>query len=1245
MTERAVASSQAQSTEHSSVVRSPEYAPPGSSALRLQRSIGNRALGRFLQAKLRVGAPDDRYEHEADRVADLVMGLPHHGESEITAASGPLLQRCSCGGGCPSCAANEDSWVQRVAISPAPPDSLQRAATDMCSYKDEAATPEETKEEDAQEQVPGEDQVPAEEEERKAQETPVQPKRQSPVAALPDDIEERLNSTRGEGQPLPQATRHFMEYRFGHEFSHVRVHTGASAHRLNHDLNALAFTTGTHIYFGPGQFQPATRAGQHLLAHELTHVVQQGGGAGSGMVREKAGPSTISRRSKPETKWYYHHLVSGEYVHYRIERILRDNDEDRQLVTEAAIPGADRFSPALNKIGVADLYKSQPSRTVSGVKGFDPVESPRDIVAMNNPEAVGTQPAVTSSPTVSGKRDAAVRTWHGDFPQKIWLGEIKPLAASKVGAGLFQLDSYDQGYKAFVARIHQVSGGSTRASIDVGRLTFRLPTFLDFDNWATQHTLPDNRTTIKNRRLWAANIGNGLYVYFDLAKSATGPPPAWQTDQLRQMRELRADLGGGKHPRTDTMGPMVNGKFLPGGPELNARREAPQRKSRLIQRATKDRPDNYWPERGREWEEKRSKWGKGFRTTLKSSYKSYREKLQIEKKLGRTSRGAPAGEKAEVRDYKQLLFWSGLPGRFLGKVRFLMGTAWDKILGVFERMKEKMHVLRQKVGGTSEAGFLSTGWRKTLIKILVKAAKFVVVKFITESFNFFVECFHSAMDKVWAKIQGELTERFAEELCKARKFYDESKERLENEWGVSLKQIQELLELIQSAKHWVDIATGLIQAIRLGVQVISCLSPPALGCLWGLVAQFGIGTALDLLIGTQWFNDNIVSPTIGGLVRKYATPYYQRLINRALGENLKEYHCHIADENPKLGLAFNDGLKEGSSEIIAHRDNWQAQNQDAMLKDLQAVFEKGKGRAVSKAELLELAEYLKKSNKSPEELKKLLEGARDPLTGRLKFEAAQENVKAGELPQAPPGGEGEPKKRKIDYPKATKRNKQLQRSLGWDPVTFYKKPGVSADSEEFADAVYDTQEALHILADGILGEQTLLAFYDRNKLKPDAAYQAAVRVREDRKAARENAEREKAEKDKPKAKEGKASGDLVAIAVPKPPDGTTIRGDRFPDVLLSDPGWAGVPFGTTDPEFKEGETHAAGELVTLNVRFWIENQWVWFKGIPATFSYVSSFNGHRLLGAQTGEDFYFKLTPGASVVYYYRQGVHGMFLD
>src|SRR5690242_5460496 len=80
-----------------------------------------------------------------------------------------------------------------------------------------------------------------------------------------------------DGQPLDAATRAYMEPRFGHDFGSVRVHTDEQAAQAASDFQARAYTVGTDIVFGAEQYAPTTTAGQHLLAHELTHVVQQEG--------------------------------------------------------------------------------------------------------------------------------------------------------------------------------------------------------------------------------------------------------------------------------------------------------------------------------------------------------------------------------------------------------------------------------------------------------------------------------------------------------------------------------------------------------------------------------------------------------------------------------------------------------------------------------------------------------------------------------------------------------------------------------------------------------------------------------------------------------------------------------------------------------------------------------------------------------------------------------------------------------
>lgn len=95
-----------------------------------------------------------------------------------------------------------------------------------------------------------------------------------------------LDVLRSPGRPLDPTTRAFMEPRFGHDFSRVRVHSDAAAEQSAQDMNARAYTVGQHIAFGSGQFAPGTHEGQRLLAHELTHVVQQSGGAAVRVARQ-----------------------------------------------------------------------------------------------------------------------------------------------------------------------------------------------------------------------------------------------------------------------------------------------------------------------------------------------------------------------------------------------------------------------------------------------------------------------------------------------------------------------------------------------------------------------------------------------------------------------------------------------------------------------------------------------------------------------------------------------------------------------------------------------------------------------------------------------------------------------------------------------------------------------------------------------------------------------------------------------
>ncbi len=92
-----------------------------------------------------------------------------------------------------------------------------------------------------------------------------------------DAVTNQINSTKGSGSNMDSPTQSFMENRFGTDFSNVKIHTGDDAVQMSRELNAQAFTVGSDIYFNSGKYNPASDSGKHLLAHELTHTVQQGG--------------------------------------------------------------------------------------------------------------------------------------------------------------------------------------------------------------------------------------------------------------------------------------------------------------------------------------------------------------------------------------------------------------------------------------------------------------------------------------------------------------------------------------------------------------------------------------------------------------------------------------------------------------------------------------------------------------------------------------------------------------------------------------------------------------------------------------------------------------------------------------------------------------------------------------------------------------------------------------------------------
>jgi hypothetical protein len=113
------------------------------------------------------------------------------------------------------------------------------------------------------------------------------------LAQTPPGVASEIQGSLSGGRPLPQEVRRFMEPRFRADFAKVRIHADARSERLSSQLNAKAFTIGNHIFFGRGLFQPESNEGLELLAHELTHTIQQGS------VIQRSEAPQVTQRSEP----------------------------------------------------------------------------------------------------------------------------------------------------------------------------------------------------------------------------------------------------------------------------------------------------------------------------------------------------------------------------------------------------------------------------------------------------------------------------------------------------------------------------------------------------------------------------------------------------------------------------------------------------------------------------------------------------------------------------------------------------------------------------------------------------------------------------------------------------------------------------------------------------------------------------------------------------------------------------------
>lgn len=236
----------------------------------------------FVQTKLTIGPPMDKYEREAEAMADhVVQRLSENNDS----TEQPVLKNSTGIQQKPIFESKADPKIQTKSLNGR---SLYTTIIQpKCGEGEKLQKKEESSEEEELQMKPifesaaslhDEDSVQRDCAECGTKEETLQIKAEGTDALSASlSLESRVQSSKGSGSSLPEDTRSQMERAFGSDFSEVRVHTDSSAVQMNKDLGAQAFTHDSDVYFNAGKYDVSSRDGQRLLGHELTHVVQQGG--------------------------------------------------------------------------------------------------------------------------------------------------------------------------------------------------------------------------------------------------------------------------------------------------------------------------------------------------------------------------------------------------------------------------------------------------------------------------------------------------------------------------------------------------------------------------------------------------------------------------------------------------------------------------------------------------------------------------------------------------------------------------------------------------------------------------------------------------------------------------------------------------------------------------------------------------------------------------------------------------------
>jgi hypothetical protein len=693
-------------------------------------------------------------------------------------------------------------------------------------------------------------------------------------------VESRLASAETGGTAIGSRVRSSFESRFGRDFSSVRVHNDGSAHALSDELGALAFTHGRHVYFGRGQYDPSSPSGQHLLAHELTHVVQQSPSiqravadkeqTSSPSAQDRASGAVVQRRPyyfAPRAK------PTGTFIHSRVLPLFLPNNSD--LFIEAPIPGASSkiYNVEAGVTGRADFYKTPngPPRTIGiNWSGAEPTFLPRaDQLRFSGGRYYHDR---TAAPQGSRMTPRVRRL--GYAPGWVEIGDLKPAFSAESFLGGSQVSGYLAGVGNTANDVNQYVGANPNES-DTPRAAWK-PALAPLKGLhiPPEVTYPTGNFPVVPLALYDnvhmvneyTGLHGRLYVYADET------PGIYAYEWIPNNPE--SFTGGG---RIGTVIDRLNHDVIP---RITAPPEHVLRKAKPLTEPAAKRSRPIFLQRksftDAEWEKDYYQpWQTDAEQVLKDPKEvkaaTVASALVDVEERSHLNLGLPDALKAQGKGLDKIKHWNRWGGVY-GWLREKLDFVFVKFHKMSKWVKDKVQKLMKSSAAISFGSWVKAA-AQAIFKIFKMLGAWVVRSVVDKLVHSLTQGIAGNLRKLVEMATPEGVKGRLEDFENLKEKYSEIVAKGEEDLSTFLfGDHLALFEKIEEFEEAAQTVGTIVDLVKWGIRLLACASPPAIGCLWNL-AMSALEYFFARLMQTCWFTKKVYRPIINNIdiVRNFPT--------------------------------------------------------------------------------------------------------------------------------------------------------------------------------------------------------------------------------------------------------------------------------------------------------------------------------------------------------------------------------------